>query len=504
MTSEPSTNKLFETEHLERDFRGRTVRGGSITMVAEAVKFAITMGSLPVLARLLSPKDYGLIAMVMVLASIATEFRHLGLAAATIQRKDITPEQISTLFWVNSAVGVLLAAIMCALAPVIAWYYNEPQLVQLTLALSLTFLLGGISVQHLALLRRQMRFASLAKVEIVATVLSVALAIASAALGAGFWSLAIMHVSRTALILIGAALSTGWLPAAPSRAPGTGEMLRFGLSLAAFNTLSLKVRELDRVLLGRVAEAATVGLYQNAHALLLIPLARINLPLTLVALPTLSRLQDNPDLYRAYLRQGVLLLTSITIPLVAFCAAAAPQIVPVVLGDQWIGAIPIFAALAPAALVISISPATRWVFVSTGNTARQLRFGFLAAPITIAGLFAGLPFGPVGVALGLGGALALLLIPELLFCFARAPGYWTDPLAAAARPFFAALLAAVPVLWFAITPPIDLPHHAITLAIQLALFSACYTSLWFSLPGGDAELRRVVALAQDLRPGAHS
>jgi PST family polysaccharide transporter len=502
VNDQSNPDPLFDTEHLQTDFRGRTVRGGTLTIAAEAIKFVVTMGSLPVLARILSPGDYGLIAMVMVLAALATEFRHMGLAAATIQQKDITREQISTLFWVNSAMGGALMLLMAALSPLVAWFYNEPKLLELTAVLSLTFLLGGLSVQHLALLRRQMRFASLAKVEVGATVLSVAAAITSAVLGAGFWSLTIMHLSRTLLILLGAALATRWLPSKPTRAPGTRAMLRFGFNLAIFNTLSLKVREFDRLLLGWQLGSATLGLYANAHALLLIPLGRINLPLTLVALPTLSRLHNDPDRYRLYYRQGILLLTSLTLPLVCFCAAAAPQLVPVVLGDQWLGAIPIFTALAPAALAVSLAPTTRWVFVSTGNTARQLRFALVSAPCTLLGIIVGLQYGPVGVAMGLGIALLLLRIPELIYCFRAAPGHWTDPLRAAARPFIAAILASAPVLWFAFAPPIGLPNEAITLAVQLTLFALLYAAIWTALPGGVRELRQVLALAKDLKPSS--
>ncbi len=503
--NEPTTDNhqrdpLFETDHLRDDFRGRTVRGGTITIAAEAIKFIITMGSLPILARLLSPDDYGLIAMVMVIASLATEFTHMGLSAATIQQKDITREQISTLFWVNALIGVVLMVTLAALSPVIAWFYKEPQLVNLTLALSLAFLIGGLSVQHLALLRRQMKFASLARIEITAAVLAVGGAITAAWLGAGFWSLAIMHLSRTFLILLGAALTTRFVPSKPTRATGTRAMLRFGFNLAVFNTLSLKVRDFDRLLLGRVLGSGPTGLYANAHSLLLIPLSRINLPLTLVALPTLSRLQDEPDRFRLYYKQGILMLTSITLPLVCFAATSAPQIVTVVLGDQWLDAIPIFIALAPAALAVSLEPASRWIFVSTGNTARQLRFGLIAAPFTLLGIVIGLQFGPVSVALGLGIALLLLRIPELIYCFRFTPGHWSDPLRAAARPFCAALIAGAPVLWFALAPPIELSHPAITLALQLAMFSLIYAAVWIALPGGRNELRQVLALAKDLKP----
>src|SRR5688572_29226653 len=150
----------------DRDLRGRTLRGGAITVVAQGIKILVRLGSMAVLARLVEPADFGLVAMVTAVTGFVALFRDGGLAVATIQRAEINHDQVSTLFWINVAVGGALALLLVAAAPAIAHFYGEPRLVLVTMSLSIGLLFGGASVQHDALLRRQMRFGALAMIEI--------------------------------------------------------------------------------------------------------------------------------------------------------------------------------------------------------------------------------------------------------------------------------------------------------------------------------------------------
>jgi len=178
---------FFDTEHLKAELAGQ---GG---------RFLIQMVSTVVLARLLTPADFGLIAMVTAVTGFASLFKDLGLSMATVQKAEVTHEQVSVLFWVNVAISVLIALITAALAPVIAWFYGDPRLTAVGMALSLAFVFGGLTVQHQALLRRQMRFTALAIIPIVAMVAAVMAAIISATLGAGYWALVIMYSGRGVL-----------------------------------------------------------------------------------------------------------------------------------------------------------------------------------------------------------------------------------------------------------------------------------------------------------------
>src|SRR3984957_13604820 len=167
----------FSTEHLHADLKGRSIRGGVLTLTSQGAQFVMQSVATVVLARLLTPADFGLIAMVTAITGLGQAFADLGLSEATIQRPEISHAQVSTLFWINVAVGLTLTSITAALAPVLAWFYHEPRLKDITFLVSLTFLIGGLRVQHDALLRRQMRFKSLAIRDVASFVFAVPVAI---------------------------------------------------------------------------------------------------------------------------------------------------------------------------------------------------------------------------------------------------------------------------------------------------------------------------------------
>src|SRR3984885_2517053 len=190
MTGQQQAPDAFSIEHLHADLKGRSVRGGMLTLTSQGAQFLMQTVSTVVLARLLTPADFGLVAMVSAITGLGQAFADLGLSEATIQRKDITHEQISALFWTNGAIGLALTLITAALAPLLAKFYREPKLIEITLVLSLTFLIGGLRVQADALLKRQMRFSSLAVRDIASSAIGVCVAIVTARAGLGYWVLA--------------------------------------------------------------------------------------------------------------------------------------------------------------------------------------------------------------------------------------------------------------------------------------------------------------------------
>ena len=180
MATRQQTSNTFSTAHLEADLTGRSVRGGLWTISSQGMQFILQSISTVVLARLLLPTDFGLVAMVTAITGLGQAFADLGLSEATIQHPEISHEQVSTLFWVNVGLGLALTLITASLAPVLAWFYREPRLHNITLVVSLTFLIGGLRVQHDALLRRQMRFRALALRDVVCYLFAVPAAIALA------------------------------------------------------------------------------------------------------------------------------------------------------------------------------------------------------------------------------------------------------------------------------------------------------------------------------------
>src|SRR5207249_984201 len=181
--------KHLSTGHLLDNLKGRTISSGLITIAAQGIKFALNLASIMVLARLLTPRDFGLYAMVTTIMGYVVTFGDAGLSTATVQREGITHAQVSNLFWMNVAVGGLMSLIVAGFAPVIAWFYRDPRLVTITLALSITFLMTGSAVQHWALLTRQMRFKVMAAIQLSSMLAGTLAGVGMALLKCGYWSL---------------------------------------------------------------------------------------------------------------------------------------------------------------------------------------------------------------------------------------------------------------------------------------------------------------------------
>ena len=219
--------RYSEPENMQ-DLKGKMIRGGLTRVCAQGANLLLRVGSLMILARLLSPKDFGLVGMVMAFTGALTWFRDFGLSSAAIQHPNITKEQISTLFWINMLLGALLGLVALAMAPAIAAFYGRPELFGVTLVLAAGFLFNAAGVQHSVLLQRQMRFTALAVISIVSSTVSIAIAIAGAEAGYGYWALVAMSVTSPLIATLGFWLSTGWIPKMPRRRAGIRAMIHFG------------------------------------------------------------------------------------------------------------------------------------------------------------------------------------------------------------------------------------------------------------------------------------
>jgi O-antigen/teichoic acid export membrane protein len=393
------------------DLKRKSVRGGVAAMIAQGLKFGLQTGSLMILARLLSPKDFGLQGMVVAMTGVLGLFRDLGLSAATIQRDKITHEQVSTLFWINVLVGVVLTVCAVAMAPLLVIFYKEPRLFWVTIVSSGAFLFNGLGVQHQALLDRSMRFVTLAKIDVISLGASLAVGIGMAMLGCGYWSLVGTAVSAPMVSTVGAWLAMPWLPGKPYRRCGVRSMLHFGGTVTLNGLVVYVSYNLDKMLLGRFWGAAPLGLYGRSYQLANLPIQQLNSSLGSVAFPAYSRIQsDAARLGRAFLK-GYSVMLSMTIPVTLSCAVFAEEIVRVLLGPKWGGTATILRLLSPTVLAFALVNPFGPFLQATGQAKRSLRIAFLIAPVVILGIVAGLHGGPKGVALGYSTAMILLVGP---------------------------------------------------------------------------------------------
>jgi PST family polysaccharide transporter len=398
----------FSTEHLRADLKGRAVRGGVLTLTSQGAQFVMQSVATVVLARLLIPADFGLVAMVTAITGLGQAFADLGLSEATIQHPEITHDQVSTLFWINVGIGLALTTVTVSLGPVLAWFYREPRLIGITLLVSLTFLICGLRVQHDALLRRQMRFLSLAIRDVSSYAIAVPVAIVMAWRGAGYWALVALPLTLNLVQMVLSWWMAGWLPGLPRRDAKVRPLIAFGGKVAASYLIFNANRSADSVLIGWYWGAGPLGLYSRAMNLLLLPVRQLGGPARSVAVPAFSRVQAEPErLARYYLRTASLIMW-IVAPIFGFLFVAAVPVIVVALGNRWREAAPVFQILAIFALGQLLYDSTVWLLVSRGQSQRLLQLALIVCPITVGSYAVGLPFGIKGVALS--GSLVLLAI----------------------------------------------------------------------------------------------
>ncbi|BFU93231.1 MAG: lipopolysaccharide biosynthesis protein [Nitrospira sp.] len=426
-----------------KDLKERTLRGGLAKVCAQGTNFFLRLGSLMVLARLLDPKDFGLVGMVTAVTGVFSLFRDAGLSMATVQRTTISHEEVSTLFWLNIAVGAVLGCLSLAVAPILVSFYQEPRLFFVTAALGAGFLFNAAGVQHSALLQRQMRFVTLSVIETIAVLISIVVGIGMALSGFAYWALVGMAVALPAASTICLWSLGTWVPGMPNRGAEIGSMVRFG-GTATLNSLVVYVAyNLEKVLLGRFWGAEALGIYGRAYQLVSIPTENLNSATGAVLFAALSRLQNEPDRLKNYFLKSYALVLSLTLPISVACALFADDIIFLVLGPKWEDAAPIFRLLTPTILIFALMNPMYWLLVSVGLAGRSLKLALVIAPLVIAAYILGLPYGPRGVAFAYSAALTLWVVPHMIWCIHGTMISPKDLLQTVGRPLLSTMMAAV-------------------------------------------------------------
>ncbi len=412
-------NQHFRTDHLLSNLKDRTVSNGLITGLAQGVQFFLNLGSIIVLARLLAPEDFGLVAMVTTVTGFLRIFNDAGLSAATVQREEITHSQVSNLFWTNVVLGGTMTLVLAASAPAVAWFYREPRLIGVTLVLSITFLLTSSAVQHLALLKRQMRFKTIAFIQIISMAGGVAVGVGMAWFNFGYWALVGMQLSTPVVAFLLTWGASGWRPQLPMRGRGTRSLLRFGVNLTASSFIWSLARGSDGLLIGRFYGSASLGLYSRAAALMARPVEQFMTPLEAVMVPTLCRLQGQPERYRRIVLQVYEVVAVTSFVFTGVLLALTHALTLVVLGPKWEQAAPIFAGFTLLALYIPLASVSTWLLTSQGRGGDFLVLSSIGSLVAVGSFCTGLPFGPAGVAIAYSATCLFICLPLLYYLAGR-------------------------------------------------------------------------------------
>jgi PST family polysaccharide transporter len=443
----PSPEAAFATDHLIDDIGRRSRRGGTILLAAQAVRVLGQLTTMVVLVRLLPPSAFGLLAMVASLGVILDLVKELGLSAATIQKQNISHAQVSVLFWVNAVAGMLLAVALIGGAPALAHFYGQPDLEAVTQWLALGFVLSGLTVQHWALLRRQMRFTAIAGLETAADLAGFAAAIVLAVTGAGYWALVVQRLLTPGLLMVGSWLVCRWRPARPAPAEGLRKLLQYGGAVTASGLASAFARSVDQILIGWLWGPVVLGFYERTTRLVLLPVNTINAPVYAAAMPALSRLVERPERYRSMFRHIMQKLALLTMPVFAMAAVLAGWLVRILFGPAWEDATPLVALFSVSAACLPVLLTSGLLYMTHGRTAEMLRATLVDAALSVAAILIGLPWNVVGIATSIALVGLLVRLPVAFWLATRRGPVSMSNILSAIAPAVSAALAAAAAAW---------------------------------------------------------
>lgn len=421
-TRDEKNQRVLSNEPLMSDLGRRTASGGLIAVGVQSLRMSISLLYLFAMARLLAPTDFGLVAMASTVTAFITLFSDLGLSTATVQRKNLSQDVVTTLFHINVflGVGVMLAAI--AVAPLAAWGFDDDRVRQLVVALAIPIPLVAAASQHNALLQRGMRWRALQGSALATQVSGMVAGIFLAwKTDLGYWSLV---GQAWVSAIIGLVIVWGlcpWRPSWSTNWRSSRSVLNFGLNLSAFNVVNYFHRQFDNLLIGWRWGAAELGFYTRAYALLTLPLSLINGPLGSAVIPALSRLQGDPERWeRSFLDAfGALMLLSCG--MTALMITTANPLVAFLFGAEWSEVGRIFSILCISNFGAAAMNAMGWIYISLGRTRRMLLWSLIISPVYVLSFILGVSFGPAGVALAYSFITCLAVIPCVAFATKGTP-----------------------------------------------------------------------------------
>ncbi|TBM00970.1 lipopolysaccharide biosynthesis protein [Hafnia paralvei] len=368
--------------------------------VSQIFKIATQVVSMVYLARLIPPAEYGIMAMATVITNFAVLFRDLGTSAAIIQKDNLDETTTSSVFWLNSFLGLVVSIIIIITSPLLSYIYHQPQLISILILLSLNFLISGTSSLHLALLERKSQFNIIAKIEIFSFLIALIVAIVMAAQGFGVYSLVCQSLVST---FGSACLLWHYSPWRPKGRPknmiaNLKQIYKFSSQLSLFNIINYFSRNLDSFLIGRYMPASTLGAYNLAYRIMLFPLTSLTFIANRSLFPILSQKKNNyNDIEKIYLNT-IYLIWFITLPFITIISSLNDVFILAIFGNNWLLSADILIWLAPTAIIQSVLSTTGTIFMSQGRTGILLALGIQGTILTGLAFLIGIQHGIVELA----------------------------------------------------------------------------------------------------------
>lgn len=382
---------------------GADLKKSAITAVKwlglmQAIRQILGLGISVTLARLLLPRDFGLVGMSAVVIGLAGAMSGLGISASIIYKKDIDKDHLNSAFWGGIGFGALLFGIIVCIAPIAAQFYNEPKLHSIVIVASLSFIFNPVISVHVSLLQKSLRFKEISLVSLVSFIVSAFISVGMALSGFGVWSLVVgsLFVSPIAIVFYWNRVK--WKPQFRFKWKKFKELLRFGINIALQSLLNFGTANYDYLIIGKFAGANALGVYTIAYGLMTKPLTQISPIITRVLFPAFSQIQDQDERIRKAYLKATTFVATVTFPIMSGIYLVADEFILFFYGEKWAGAIPILKILCIVGALKSIGTMVGSIQNAKGRPDIGLKLNIFVLIIYIPSFsFAAYNWGAIGV-----------------------------------------------------------------------------------------------------------
>ena len=487
------------------ELRGLAVRGAGATLLSGGMSMAIQVVATITLARLLTPSDFGVVAMVTTFSLLLGNFGTNGFTEAILQFDEVNHVLVSNLFWINFGVGIFLTVAFAGAGSLLAQFYRDPRVANVAVGTSLAILIGSTSVQHQALLKRAMYFSALSLNDIISRAASVAVSILLAWAGWRYWALVAGVVAAPLSTSIGAWILCRWTPGLPRRAANTGPMVRFAMHVYGRFTVNYFSRNTDNLLVGWRFNAQSLGFYKKAYDLFALSASLLVSPLANVAVSALSRFDPRSAQFRRYFLNSLAVMAFVGMGLGMNLTLVGKDVIRLLLGYKWEESGRIFMFFGPGIGIMMLYYTHGWIHLSIGRADRWFRWGIVEFACTFLMFLVGLHWGPAGVAVAWTASFWILTLPSLWYA-GRPVQFGVTPMLAAIWKFVLASAVAGGATAFIILkiPEFFSGPTRIEAVARIGMSSVIFMILYFGtvivLHGGCAPLYQITRLLKEMSP----
>ena len=353
-----------------------------------------------ILARLLSPSDFGLIGMLAIFVAISNVFIEGGLAKALIQRKDCQDIDFSTAFVANVGMSLVIYVVLFLTAPLIADFYDEPILTDITRILSLNFVLGSFNIVQRAKLMANVDFKSLAQINVISTIVSGIVGIAMAYYGWGVWSLVGQTLCSTIVLLLLFPFYSKWRPSIKFSPNSFRQLFGFGSKLMATGVYSVILNNISTICIGRFYKSNQLGFYTRASQFSEIISSTMFDVLGNVTFPVLSHLQDDREKLVSVYRKSLFITSMLIFPMMILCALLSRPMVIILLTEKWLPCVVLMQWLFLARMFTPLSAINMNILNAVGRSDLFMKLDFSKAPLVLIVLAITIPISVEAITIG--------------------------------------------------------------------------------------------------------